>query len=127
MKLQLDESTLNAYVNAALNEELNEWLFDFGAQDRLNSRRMITGQGYGSKKRANGNFWGSANTDISDTDANEVVPQTLVGMIKKMDQGLATIEGLAGLDGKYEGLADTVAAYRNSGGFKMKQRAFCYE
>ena len=121
MKLQLDESTLNAYVNAALNEELNEWLFDFGAQDRLNSRRMITGQGYGSKKRANGNFWGSANTDISDTDANEVVPQTLVGMIKKMDQGLATIEGLAGLDGKYEGLADTVAAYRNSGGFKMKQ------
>ena len=121
MKLQLNEQTLNAYINAALNEELNEWLFDFGAQDRLNSRRMITGQGYGSKKRANGNFWGSANTDISNTDADEEVPQTLVGMIKKMEQGLVTIEQTAGLPGNYEGLAEKVAAYRNGGGFKMKQ------
>ena len=121
MKLQLNEQTLNAYINAALNEELNEWLFDFGAQDRLNSRRMITGQGYGSKKRANGNFWGSANTDISNTDADEEVPQTLVGMIKKMEQGLVTIEQTAGLPGNYEGLAEKVAAYRNGSGFKMKQ------
>lgn len=123
MKLQLDEKTLNAYINEAIKQELNENNTDelFGSRVRKQSRRMITGQGWGNQKRNQGNLWGAANTNISDTDANEAVPQTLVGMIKKMEQGLISIEQTAGLPGEYEGLAEKVAAYRNGGGFKMKQ------
>ena len=122
MKLKLDERTLNAYINEAIRLELNEnetnELF-FGNRSRKQSARMITGQGWGNQKRANDNLWGAANTDISDTDANEEVPQTLVGMIKKMEQGLVSIEQLAGLPGNYEGLADKVAATKNNGRIKV--------
>lgn len=123
MKLQLDEKTLNAYINKAIRQELFENNTDelFGSRRRKESKRMITGQGWGNQKRDQANFWGSANTDISNTDADEEVPQTLVGMIKKMEQGLVSIEQTAGLPGEYEGLAEKVAAYRNGGGFKMKQ------
>lgn len=118
MKVQLDENTFNAYLNAAINEELDEL---FGSRVRKQSRRMITGQGWGNQRRNSDNFWGTANTDISNTDSEEAVPQTLVGMIKRMEQGLVSIEQVAGLQGQYEGLGEKVAAYRNGGGFKMKQ------
>ena len=122
MKLQLDENTLNAYINEAIRQELAENNTDelFGSRVRKQSRRMITGQGWGNQKRSENGFM-AANSDISATDADEVVPQTLVGMIKQMDKGLATIEQFAGLNGQYEGLGEKVAAYRNGGGFKMKQ------
>ena len=42
-------------------------------------------------------------------------------MIKKMEQGLVSIEQVAGLPGNYEGLGEKVAAYKNSGGVKVKQ------
>lgn len=122
MKLQLDENTLNTYINEAIRQELAENNTDelFGSRVRKQSRRMITGQGWGNQKRSQNGFM-AANSDISATDADEVVPQTLVGMIKQMDQGLATIEQAAGLNGQYEGLGEKVAAYRSGGGFKMKQ------
>ena len=122
MKLQLDENTLNAYINEAIRQELAENNTDelFGRRVRKQSRRMITGQGWGNQKRSQNGFM-AANSDISATDADEVVPQTLVGMIKQMDKGLATIEQAAGMNGQYEGLGEKVAAYRNGGGFKMKQ------
>lgn len=116
--MELNEKTLNAYIQRAINEEVDEL---FGSRVRKQNARMITGKGWGNQKRSQGNFWGAANTDIQDSDADEVVPQTLVGMIKKMEQGIMEIEKVAGLPGKYEGLADTVAAYRNGGGIKMKQ------
>ena len=122
MKIQLDEKTLNAYINEAMRQELNEGFFDlFGADTRRQSRRMITGQGWGNQKRSQANSWGGANSDIRDTDSDEVVPQTLVGMIKKMEKGLVTIEQTMGLPAEYEGLGEKVAAFRNGGGFKMKQ------
>ena len=122
MKLQLDENTLNTYINEAIKQELAENKTDelFGRRVRKQSRRMITGQGWGNQKRSQNGFM-AANSDISATDADEVVPQTLVGMIKQMDKGLATIEQAAGMNGQYEGLGEKVAAYRSGGGFKMRQ------
>lgn len=122
MKLKLDENTLNAYINEAIKQELSENGMDelFGSRVRKQSRRMITGQGWGNQKRSQNGVM-AANSDISQTDADEVVPQTLVGMIKRMEQSLAAIEQTAGLPGNYEGLGEKVAAYRNGGGFKMKQ------
>ena len=120
--VRINEKTLNAYINEALRLELNENATDelFGSRVRKQSRRMITGQGWGNQKRSENGLL-AANSDIQDTDADEVVPQTLVGMIKKMEQGLVSIEQTAGLPGQYEGLGEKVAAYRSGGGFKMKQ------
>lgn len=119
MKLQLSERTLNAYINAALNEELDEL---FGSRVRKQSQRMITGKGWGNQRRSQDNLWGTANTDISSTDADEEVPQTLVGMIRKMENGLCAMEELSGIEPQEApgALANGVAQYRSGGGFKMK-------
>lgn len=119
MKLQLNEDTLNAYINAALNEELDEL---FGSRVRKQSQRMITGKGWGNQRRSQDNLWGTANTDISSTDADEEVPQTLVGMIRKMENGLCAMEELSGIEPQEApgALANGVAQYRSGGGFKMK-------
>ena len=113
MKLQLNEKTLNAYMQRAINEEIDEL---FGSRVRKQSQRMITGKGWGNGRRDSTNGWGAAaNSDISATDAESDTPQTLVGMITKMEQGLQTIEQAAGINSPAGNLAATVTG---AGGVK---------
>ena len=111
MKLQLNEKELNAYINAALNEEIDEL---FGSRARKQSRRMLTGQGWGNQRRAD-------NSDISQTDADEECPQTLVGMITKMEQALVGLEGFVGIQSSYQNLAANANQRRAGGGIKLKK------
>lgn len=113
MKLQLNEDTLNAYINAALNEELDEL---FGSRVRKQSQRMITGKGWGNQRRNQDNLWGAANTNIDiNADAESDTPQTLIGMIMKMDQSLKAIEQVAGVQSSGE---DIISGIRNARGVK---------
>ena len=110
MKLQLNEKTLNAYMQRAINEEIDEL---FGSRVRKQSQRMITGKGWGNGRRDSTNGWGAAaNSDISATDAESDTPQTLVGMITKMERGLQTIEQTAGINSPAGNLAATVTGAR---------------
>ena len=107
MKLKLNEKTLNAYINAALNEELDEL---FGSRVRKQSQRMITGKGWGNQKRTTTNGWGAAANSAIDinADAESDTPQTLVGMIMKMEQGLQAVEQMAGIASPAGNLAASV-------------------
>lgn len=109
----MNEETLNAYINEAINEEIDEL---FGSRVRKQSQRMITGKGWGNGRRDSTNGWGAAaNSDISATDAESDTPQTLVGMITKMERGLQTIEQAAGINSPAGNLAATVTG---AGGVK---------
>lgn len=112
MKLQLNEKTLNAYINRALNEELDELL---GGRVRKQSQRMITGKGWGNQRADKGR------NDISQTDANEECPQTLVGMVSKLEQILVAVENSLGIQSTNQNLAGNIAATGVFGGFKMKK------
>lgn len=116
MKLQLDNKTLNAYINEALKQELNENNMDelFGSRVRKQSRRMITGQGWGNQRRETGNLWGDANTTIdTNSDAEMETPQTLVGMIIKMERALKEIESTAGIESYAGSLSDDIKSAGN--------------
>ena len=116
MKLQLDNKTLNAYINEALKQELNENSMDelFGSRVKKQSRRMITGQGWGNQRRETGNLWGDANTTIdTNSDAEMETPQTLVGMIVKMEQALKEIESVAGIESYAGSLSDDIKSAGN--------------
>jgi hypothetical protein len=117
MKIQLDEKTLNAYINEALKQELMENNTDelFGSRHRKNNIRMITGQGWGNQSRDTKNFWGAANTDISATDSESEAPQTLVGIITKLENNLMKLEKFVGLPGTVENLGAGVAQSKNNG------------
>ena len=111
----MNEEALNAYINEAIRRELNENNMDelFGSRVRKQSQRMITGKGWGNGRRDSTNGWGAAaNSDISATDAESDTPQTLVGMITKMEQGLQTIEQTAGINSPAGNLAATVTGAR---------------
>ena len=114
MKLQLNEKTLNAYINRALNEELDEL---FGSRTRKQSQRMITGKGWGNQRRDTTNGWGAAANSTIDTnaDAESDTPQTLVGMIGKLDQALKTAEQHAGVQSPSGNL---MASITSAGGVK---------
>ena len=114
MKLQLNERTLNAYINRALNEELDEL---FGSRVRKQSQRMITGKGWGNQRRDTTNGWGAAanSTIDANADAESDTPQTLVGMIGKLDQALKTAEQYAGVQSPSENL---MASVTSAGGVK---------
>lgn len=114
MKLQLNERTLNAYINRALNEELDEL---FGSRTRKQSQRMITGKGWGNQRRDTTNGWGAAanSTIDANADAESDTPQTLVGMIGKLDQALKTAEQYAGVQSPSENL---MASVTSAGGVK---------
>lgn len=114
MKLQLDENTISAYLEKAINEELDEL---FGSRTRKQSQRMITGKGWGNQKRSSTNGWGAAaNSAIDpDADAESQTPQTLVGMIGKLDQALKTAEQVAGVQSPSGNL---MAGVTGAGGVK---------
>lgn len=114
MKLQLNEKTLNAYINRALNEELDEL---FGSRTRKQSQRMITGKGWGNQRRDTTNGWGAAanSTIDANADAESNTPQTLVGMIGKLDQALKTAEQHAGVQSPSGNL---MASITSAGGVK---------
>ena len=114
MKLQLNEKTLNAYINRALNEELDEL---FGSRTRKQSQRMITGKGWGNQRRDTTNGWGAAanSTIDANADAESDTPQTLVGMIGKLDQALKTAEQHAGVQSPSGNL---MASITSAGGVK---------
>lgn len=117
MKLQLNERTLNAYINEAIRQELTENSMDelFGSRVRKQSRRMITGQGWGNQ-RADKN-----RNDISQTDAGEECPQTLVGMVGKLEEILVNTEKLVGINSSNQNLAGEIEQRGWLGGFKMKK------
>ena len=113
MKLQLNERTLNAYISEALKQELNENNIGEvgGSRVRKQSQRMITGQGWGNQRRSQSNLWGAANTSIDvNADAESEAPQTLVGMIIKKEQGLRSVEQLAGIDSPTGNLAASITS-----------------
>ena len=113
MKLQLNERTLNAYISEALKQELNENNIGEvgGGRVRKQSQRMITGQGWGNQRRSQSNLWGAANTNIDvNADAEAEAPQTLVGMIIKMEQGLRSVEQLAGIASPTGNLAASITS-----------------
>ena len=113
MKLQLNERTLNAYISEALKRELNENNIGEvgGSRVRKQSQRMITGQGWGNQRRSQSNLWGAANTNIDvNADAESEAPQTLVGMIIKMEQGLRSVEQLAGIASPTGNLAASITS-----------------
>lgn len=113
MKLQLNERTLNAYISEALKQELIENNIGEvgGGRVRKQSQRMITGQGWGNQRRSQSNLWGAANTNIDvNADAESEAPQTLVGMIIKMEQGLRSVEQLAGIDSPTGNLAASITS-----------------
>ena len=114
MKLQLNEKTLNAYINRAINEELDEL---FGSRVRKQSQRMITGKGWGNQRRDTTNGWGAAanSTIDANADAESDTPQTLVGMIGKLDQALKTAEQHAGVQSPSGNL---MASVTSAGGVK---------
>lgn len=120
MKLQLNEKTLNAYINRALNEELDEL---FGSRVRKQSQRMITGKGWGNQKRNATNGWGAAANSAIDpeADAESQAPQTLVGMISKLEQILVAVENSLGIQSANQNLAGNIAATGAFGGLKMKK------
>ena len=122
MKLQLNENTLNAYINEAIRQELMENNTDelFGSRHRKNNIRMITGQGWGNQSRDTKNFWGAANTDISATDSESEAPQTLVGIITKLENNLMKLEKFVGLPGTVENLGTGVAQSKNNGKTSVK-------
>ena len=111
---ELNEEQLNAYLSRAINEELDELL---GSRVRKQSQRMITGKGWGNQKRSSTNGWGAAaNSAIDpDADAESQTPQTLVGMIGKLDQALKTAEQVAGVQSPSENL---MASVTGAGGVK---------
>lgn len=122
MKLQLNEKTLNAYINKALKQELNENNMDelFGSRNRKKNIRAITGQGWGNQNRDTKNFWGAANSDISNTDAESEAPQTLVGIVTKMEKQLMDLEKVIGIAPQAENLGASITQTRNNGGVKTK-------
>ena len=122
MKLQLDNKTLNAYINEALKQELNENNMDelFGSRNRKKNIRAITGQGWGNQNRDTKNFWGAANSDISNTDAESEAPQTLVGIVTKLEKQLMGLEKVIGIAPQAENLGASITQTRNNGGVKVK-------
>lgn len=122
MKIQLDENTLNTYINEAIRQELMENNTDelLGSRHRKNNIRMITGQGWGNQNRDTKNFWGAANTDISATDAESEAPQTLVGIVTKMEKQLMDLEKVVGIAPQAENLGASITQTRNNGGVKVK-------
>lgn len=122
MKLQLDNKTLNAYINEALRQELNENNMDelFGSRNRKKNIRAITGQGWGNQNRDTKNFWGAANSDISNTDAESEAPQTLVGIVTKLENNLMKLEKFVGLPGTFENLGAGVVQSKNNGKTSVK-------
>lgn len=122
MKLQLNESTLNAYINEAIRQELTENSMDelLGSRNRKKNIRMITGQGWGNQNRDTKNWWGAANSDISSTDAESEAPQTLVGIVTKMEKQLMELEKVVGIAPQAENLGASITQTRNNGGVKTK-------
>lgn len=122
MKLQLNESTLNAYINEAIRQELTENNMDelLGSRNRKKNIRMITGQGWGNQNRDTKNWWGAANSDISNTDAESEAPQTLVGIVTKMEKQLMELEKVVGIAPKAENLGASITQTKNNGKVKTK-------